>query len=150
MAGDFAICGLVDQLAKRYRVIGIDRPGLGHTGRPRHRSWTASAQSQLVHHVLERLNVERPVVVGHSWGTLVVLAAGGWGEVRGLVLLSDYYYPTRRADALLLAPLAIPGVGDVARSMMPQAVGRLLAPQMFRHIRKPQPVSRPTSRSRSR
>src|SRR5215203_5762483 len=41
MAEDFVICGLVDQLAKRYRVIAVDRPGFGHTERPRHRVWTA-------------------------------------------------------------------------------------------------------------
>ena len=95
-----------------------------------------------MHRVLERLNVERPVIVGHSWGTLVALAlaVGGWRQLRGLVLLSGYYYPTRRADVALSAPLAIPGVGDAARSMMPQAIGHLLAPQVFRHVFWPQPV----------
>src|SRR5829696_2242295 len=142
MAEDFVICGLVDRLAERYRVIAIDRPGFGHTDRPRHRVWTASAQAHLVHRVLERLNVERPVIVGHSWGTLVALAlaVGGWRELRGLVLLSGYFYPTRRADVAFSAPLAIPGVGDAARSMVPQAAGHLLAPQVFRHVFWPQPV----------
>jgi pimeloyl-ACP methyl ester carboxylesterase len=142
MAEDFVICGLVDQLAKHYRVIAIDRPGFGHTDRPRYRVWTAAAQAHLVHRVLERLNVERPVIVGHSWGTLVALALAiaGWRDLRGLVLLSGYYYPTRRADVALSAPLAIPGIGDAARSMVPQAVGHLLAPQVFRHVFWPQPV----------
>jgi pimeloyl-ACP methyl ester carboxylesterase len=142
MAEDFVICGLVDRLAERYRVIAIDRPGFGHTDRPRSRVWTAAAQAHLVHRVLERLNVERPVIVGHSWGTLVALAlaVGGWRELRGLVLLSGYYYPTRRADVAFSAPLAIPGVGDAARSMVPQAAGHLLAPQVFRHVFWPQPV----------
>ena len=66
MAEDFVICGLVDQLAKHYRVLSIDRPGFGHTDRPRLRVWTASAQAHLVHRVLEKLNVEWPVIVGHS------------------------------------------------------------------------------------
>src|SRR5215213_1035763 len=142
MAEDFEICGLVDQLATRYRVIAIDRPGFGHTDRPRWRVWTASAQAHLLHRALERLNVERPVIVGHSWGTLVALAVavGRWRELRGLVLLSGYYFPTQRADVALSAPLAIPGVGDAARSMVPQAVGHLLAPQAFRHVFAPQPV----------
>ena len=47
MAEDFVISGLVDQLATRYRVIAIDRPGFGHTDRPRWRIWTASAQAHL-------------------------------------------------------------------------------------------------------
>src|SRR3954449_7244850 len=142
MAEGSVICGLVDRLAERYRVIAIDRPGFGHTDRPRFRVWTASAQAHLVHRVLERLNVERPVILGHSWGTLVALplAVGRWRDLRGLVLLSGYFYPTRRADVALSAPLAIPGVGDAARSMVPQAVGHLLAPQVFRQVFKPQPV----------
>jgi pimeloyl-ACP methyl ester carboxylesterase len=142
MAEDFVISGLLDQLARRYRVIAIDRPGFGHTERPRHRVWTASTQAHLMHRVLERLNVERPVIVGHSWGTLVALAlaTGSWRELRGLVLLSGYYYPTRRADVVLSAALAIPGVGDAARSMVPQAAGHLLAPQVFRHVFQPQAV----------
>src|SRR3954471_18915229 len=142
MAEDFVICGLLDQLAQRYRVIALDRPGFGHTDRPRWRVWTASAQAHLLHRVLEQLNVERPVIVGHSWGTLVALAlaVGGWRELRGLVLLSGYYYPTRRADVTLTAPLAIPGLGDLARSLVPEAVGHLFAPQVFRHVFWPQPV----------
>jgi pimeloyl-ACP methyl ester carboxylesterase len=142
MAEDFVICGLIDQLSKRYRVIAIDRPGFGHTGRPRHRIWTASAQAHLLHRVLDRLNVERPVIVAHSWGTLVALAlaAANLRELRGLVLLSGYYYPVRRADLALMAPLAIPGLGDAARAMVPPAVGLLLAPQVFRHVFKPQRV----------
>src|SRR3954449_5819032 len=142
MAEDFVICGLLDQLAQRYRVIAIDRPGFGHTDRPRWRVWTASAQAHLLYRVLDQLNVERPVIVGHSWGTLVALAlaVAGWRELRGLVLLSGYYYPTRRADVTLTAPLAIPGLGDLARSLVPEAVGHLFAPQVFRHVFWPQPV----------
>src|SRR5829696_9531945 len=49
MAEDFVICGLVDQLAKSYRVIAVDRPGFGQTERPRHRVWTAAAQAHLLH-----------------------------------------------------------------------------------------------------
>lgn len=142
MAEDFVVSGLVDQLALRYRVIAIDRPGFGHTERPRHRIWTASAQAHLVHRVLERLKVERPVVLGHSWGTLVslCLAVQAQPELRGLVLLSGFYFPSRRADVAMLAPLAIPGLGDAVRSVTPRALGHLLAPQVFRHVFKPQPV----------
>ena len=155
MAEDFLICGLLDQLAQRYRVIAVDRPGFGHTERPRHRVWTASAQAHLVHRVLERLNVERPIVVGHSWGTLVALAlaTGRWREIRGLVLLSGYYYPSRRADVALSTPLAIPGLGDAARSMMPQAMGicsRLRCSGTCSNLKRSRPASRPGSRSRSR
>ncbi|GEO97712.1 alpha/beta fold hydrolase [Methylobacterium haplocladii] len=142
MAEDFVICGLIERLATRYRVIAIDRPGFGHTARPRARVWTAVEQAQLMHRVLAALKVERPLVVGHSWGTLVALAlaAGGLRELRGLVLLSGYYYPSRRADVTMSKTLAMPGIGDAARAMMNPAMGRLVAAQAFRQVFRPQAV----------
>src|SRR5690348_6585195 len=45
MIQDFLISGLVDLLAKQNRVLCFDRPGFGHSERPRLRVWTASAQA---------------------------------------------------------------------------------------------------------
>ncbi|ARO52705.1 alpha/beta hydrolase [Methylorubrum zatmanii] len=144
MAEDFAICGLIDRLAARYRVIAIDRPGFGYTGRPRHRLWTAQAQAVLLHRVLEQLGVERPLLVGHSWGTIVALAlalaADGRRPLRGLVLLSGSYFPGHRTDAALIAPLAVPGLGDAMRAMVPAKVSASLTGQSFRQVFWPQPV----------
>ncbi len=136
MAEDFAICGLIDRLAARYRVIAIDRPGFGYTGRPRHRIWTAQAQAVLLHRVLEQLGVERPLLVGHSWGTIVALAlaADGRRPLRGLVLLSGSYFPGHRTDAALIAPLAVPGLGDAMRAMVPAKVSASLTGQSFRQV----------------
>ncbi|BDL41033.1 alpha/beta fold hydrolase [Methylorubrum sp. GM97] len=142
MAEDFAICGLIDRLAARYRVIAIDRPGFGYTSRPRHRLWTAQAQAVLLHRVLEQLGVKRPLIVGHSWGTIVALAlaADGRCPLRGLVLLSGSYFPGHRTDAALIAPLAVPGLGDAMRAMVPANVSASLTGQSFRQVFWPQPV----------
>jgi len=142
MAEDFAICGLIDRLAARYRVIAIDRPGFGYTSRPRHRVWTAQGQAVLLHRVLEQLSVERPLIVGHSWGTLVALAlaADGRRPLRGLVLLSGSYFPGHRTDAALIAPLAVPGFGDAMRAVVPAKVSASLTGQSFRQVFWPQPV----------
>ena len=40
-ADDFAITGLVEALAAEHRVIVFDRPGFGHSTRPRVTTWTA-------------------------------------------------------------------------------------------------------------
>src|SRR5437868_11469274 len=73
---DFTISGLVDQLARRNRVLCFDRPGFGYSQRPRSRIWTATAQADLFAEALEKLGVRDPVVLGHSWGALVALAFG--------------------------------------------------------------------------
>jgi len=114
---DFAASGLLDRLARDHRVIAFDRPGFGHSERPRDRLWTPAAQAELLHAALVQLGVDRPAVVGHSMGTLVALALAlnQPQQVRKLVLLSGYHYPNVRVDALLAAPVALPVLGDAMR-----------------------------------
>ena len=73
MAEDYEISGVLDRVAARHRVIAFDRPGFGYSERPRGTVWTAGAQAALIHKALRQLGVRRPVLVGHSWGTLVAL-----------------------------------------------------------------------------
>ena len=139
---DFMASGLIDRLAARYRVIAFDRPGFGHSERPRNRLWTADAQAALFHKALLQLGVEQPIVLGHSWGTLVALelALHQGDAVRGLVLVSGYYYPTKRLDVALVAPVAVPVIGDVMRYTVSAVSARLLMTRTVRAMFAPQPV----------
>lgn len=122
---DWQASGLLDRLARDYRVIAIDRPGYGHSTRPRTTLWTPAAQAALIGRVLRVMGVTDPVVVGHSFGTLVAVALGLGKEPRvaGLVLLSGYYYPSMRVDVLVGAPPAIPLIGDVLRHTVSPVMG---------------------------
>lgn len=141
-ACDFDGSRLIDQLARNYRVIAFDRPGFGFSDRPRMKSWNPQAQARLLSKALTRLGVQQATFIGHSWGTLVALAhALEFPEqVRGLVLVSGYYFPTFRLDALLLAPPAIPVLGDIMRYTVSPLVGRMMAPRLLRRMFHPQPV----------
>ncbi len=141
MVQDFTVSGLVDVLASRYRVIIIDRPGYGYSTRPR-QLWTPRAHARLFHSALQQLGVERAVVYGHSWGTLVAvaLALEAPSLVRGLVLASGYYYPTLRADTFLLSPPAIPVIGDLMRYTVSPPLARALLPIMIRRVFEPAAV----------
>lgn len=139
---DFVISGVFGLAAQSYRVVAFDRPGYGYSERPRGRLWTPRAQAALLHQAFTRLGIERPIVVGHSWGTMVALALGldYPADVRGLVLISGYYYPTVRADVAIFAPPAIPVLGDVMRYTVSPLVGRMLAPRLIRKMFAPRPV----------
>jgi pimeloyl-ACP methyl ester carboxylesterase len=142
MIDDFGTSGLIDLAAKTYRVIAIDRPGYGHSSRPRDRAWTADAQADLVHAALLRLGVTRATVLGHSWGALVALALASRHptSVNALVLASGYYFPTARADVPLLSIPAVPIVGDVVRFTLAPIVSRLIWPLLMRKMFGPAPV----------
>jgi pimeloyl-ACP methyl ester carboxylesterase len=126
-AEDFDHSGLLDRAAQHYRVIAFDRPGFGYSERPRSTVWTPQAQARLLHHALQELEVDSAIVLGHSWGTLVALsmALEAPDFVRGLVLLSGYYYPSLRADVLTSGP-AVPLVGDLMRYTISPLVGRMM------------------------
>ena len=142
MVQDWAISGVLEQAAQRYRVIAFDRPGFGHSERPRNRAWTPEAQAELLDKALRQLKVEKAVVVGHSWGTMVAvaLALNHPQDVRGLVLLSGYYFPTARLDMLLGSAPAIPIVGDVMRYTVSPIMGRMFEGKIEEKIFAPKPV----------
>jgi pimeloyl-ACP methyl ester carboxylesterase len=139
MMQDFGLSGLLDLASRHYRVIVFDRPGYGYSERPRDRIWSPTEQARLFHRALQKLNVERPIVLGHSWGTLVALALALEypADVRGLVLLSGYYYPTPRLDVPLVSGPAIPGLGDLMRFTISPLIGRLMWPVMRKRIFAP-------------
>jgi pimeloyl-ACP methyl ester carboxylesterase len=138
---DFTISGLVDRLSERYRVIVIERPGYGYSTRPR-ALWTPRAHATLFEHALQQLGVERAIVLGHSWGTMVAvsLALQAPTLVRSLVLLSGYYFPTARLDAALNTPLAVPVIGDALRHTVSPLLARLMLPAGIRAMFAPAPV----------
>ncbi|MFC5462937.1 alpha/beta fold hydrolase [Massilia niabensis] len=140
---DFEHSGLVDKLGERYRVIAFDRPGFGYSERPRTTLWTPDAQARLLHHAMQELKIDSAIVVGHSWGSMVALAMGLQvpDAVRGLVLLSGYYYPTLRLDAPLATPPAIPIIGDLMRHTITPLFARLLWPLTSKHMFAPMRVS---------
>jgi len=134
MIGDFASSGIMERVASSRRVIAFDRPGFGYSERPNGQAWTPPEQASLLLRAFVLLGIERPIVVGHSWGALVALALAlkSPENVAGLVLLSGYYYPTPRSDAMAMAQVAAmlsaQVVPVVARMMAMSAVRRVFAP----------------------
>jgi pimeloyl-ACP methyl ester carboxylesterase len=136
---DFELSGLIDVLAQRHTVIAFDRPGFGYSERPRTTIWTPAEQAALLGKALHELGIDKAIVLGHSWGTLVALAMAmdNPNLVRGLVLLSGYYYPSPRADVALLSGPAIPVLGDLMRYTVSPLLGRLVWPAFVKRIFSP-------------
>jgi pimeloyl-ACP methyl ester carboxylesterase len=136
MIQDFTSSGLIEMASQNHRVIAFDRPGFGHSARPRGTIWTPQAQADLIHRALKKIGISRTKVLGHSWGASVAvsLALKHPEIVSGLILASGYYYPTPRADVLLLSGPAVPVVGDILSHTVSPILGRLLWPLMMRKI----------------
>jgi pimeloyl-ACP methyl ester carboxylesterase len=142
MIEDFESSGLIDLAAKNYRVIVFDRPGFGHSDRPRNVVWTPDVQAELIKHALERLDVSNATVLGHSWGAsvAVALALKYPDLIRGLVLASGYYYPTARTDVIAMGAPAIPVIGDILSHTLSPLISRAIWPLMMAKIFGPRSV----------
>lgn len=95
---------LSERLARRQRVIAMDRPGLGYSQRSEG-VWTPARQAAQLRAAAREMGLERPIVVGHSWGGAVALA---WAldapdEVRGVISVSGANMPWGRFADLLVA-----------------------------------------------
>lgn len=79
---------VVPLLADRYHVVVPDRLGYGRTG-GRATGFGGNAAATIA--LLDRLGLERAVLVGHSWagGVVLAAAAGHPDRVAGLVLVSS-------------------------------------------------------------
>jgi pimeloyl-ACP methyl ester carboxylesterase len=142
MVQDFDSSGLIDLAAENYRVMVFDRPGFGHSSRPRHVVWTPEAQADLFKKAFDQLGVSQAIVLGHSWGAsvAVALATRHPSFVQALVLASGYYFPTPRADSAASVLSALPVVGDVISSTISPLAGRMMWPAMLRKLFGPRQV----------
>jgi pimeloyl-ACP methyl ester carboxylesterase len=120
-AADWA--GVVPLVRDRCTIITPDRLGYGRTGG---RAAGFAANATAVIELLDRLELERAVMVGHSWGGGVALAMAiaAPQRVAGLVLVASVS-PLERVtfvDRLL----AVPPVGTVVARLAIGAAGRVL------------------------
>jgi pimeloyl-ACP methyl ester carboxylesterase len=139
MVGDFISSGIVEHLGRGYRVVAFDRPGFGYSERPSTRKWCAVEQAKLFLRAWQFLDIERPVVVGHSWGSLVALAAALETEnrIKGLVLLSGYYYPTPMAGLTSRTSQSLSVLPGMLREALMPIAWRLAAPGAVERIFAP-------------
>jgi pimeloyl-ACP methyl ester carboxylesterase len=103
-----------------------------------------AAQADLLGQAWRALGIQRPIVLGHSWGAMVALAlaANHPDSLRGVVLLSGYNYPTLRADVLLSLPPTIPIIGDLLRFTVSPLLSGAMLPRLFRKMFARLPVPR--------
>jgi pimeloyl-ACP methyl ester carboxylesterase len=141
-SADFESSDLLNALAQNHRVIAFDRPGFGHSSRPRDRQWTPGEQSALFCAALDRLGISKAAVVGHSLGAMVAVAMAldEPAKVSQLVLIGGYFYPSLRIDALLTSPNAVPVLGDVMRYTVTALASRALIKSTVKRIFSPMPV----------
>jgi pimeloyl-ACP methyl ester carboxylesterase len=125
---------LGEPLAARYRVILIDRPGLGWSERAAERRSSPAHQAAVLSGILDRLGVERAILVGHSWGGTLALtfALDHPQRVAGIVAIAPPTHPWLRSVWWLYVAIATPVAGWLLAHTLTLPAGVLLLDPMLR------------------
>jgi len=132
---------MLGELSGSYRVIAFDRPGHGYSERQNGTSVTVEVQAGLVREALKQLSIERPIIVGHSWGGALALAMASQGQedLSGLVLLAPAAYPSNTPQWWTLF-LHLPVLGKVFLRALTPLVGRTIVRDSLKDAYHPQPI----------
>ena len=132
---------LGDTLAKQWRVILIDRPGRGWSDVATADS-SPARQAALIDEALQKLGVERAVLVGHSWaGALVTAYALDRPQrVAGLVLLAPATHPWEGGISWYYTLTMAPLLGPLFAHTLALPIGSLLIRHAAASVFAPQPL----------
>ena len=123
---DFSLSPLYELAMNKYRVIIIDRPGLGYSEKPTDEEVTPDVQARLIYEALNELEIEKPIIVGQSWGGVIALAYAQEysSELSGIVLLGSSPYPRERQTDFFNVIARTPIIGEFIVHTIYVPIGR--------------------------
>ncbi len=90
-----------EKMAGSRRLIFIDRPGHGYSGRDPENGHDPSRQAEAIDKLLQELKIPEAVMVGHSFGGAIIAAFG-------------VHFPERTRGLVFLAPATHPWPGGIS------------------------------------
>ena len=130
-----------ERLIQSYYVVAFDRPGHGYSERHDSVQTTVEVQARIIREALQRLAIEKPVLVGHSWGgSLVLASAVAYAkDLSGIVLLAPAAYPSMRVEWWSLLP-RVPLLGEFVVNRLTPFLGRAFVRKSLKQAYDPQDV----------
>ncbi len=121
-----------DALAPEIDVYAFDRPGLGWSDSKISAELMSSpkAQAEAIAQAIDKLGLEKPVIVGFSWGGAVAAAfASEYGDkVSGVVALAGVFYPWQGTDVWYQKLAEIPIVNQLFMRLALVKIGQDMIP----------------------
>ncbi|WP_138423052.1 alpha/beta fold hydrolase [Maritimibacter alexandrii] len=87
---------LAEPLSHDFRVIALDRPGMGYSDRPESASARIDDQAGYVEELIDALGLEKPILMGHSLGGAISCATAlrAPDKIGGLALIAPLLRPS--------------------------------------------------------
>ena len=136
---------MIDDLARDYRLILVDRPGSGYSTRAPGASARLRVQAETIAELIRILKLERPLIVGHSLGGALALslALNHPDVVGGLALIAPLTQVQSIEDVPpVFKPLVIrsPAVRKAVAWTLATPMGMMKAEKALKEVFAPEPV----------
>ena len=107
-------------LEKTHRLIILDLPGFGSSDEP-DEAWTLDDFVEMLKALLDKLKIDNPNLIGHSFGGKISLLYASKYKVNKLMLLASPFKVKIKKQSLKVKLLkkaaSIPGLGNLAEKM---------------------------------
>ena len=104
-------------LADNYHITIIDLPGFGKSKEPKV-ALSVMDYTDIVHSLVEKLNIKKPTLIGHSFGGRISICYGATYKVEKLVLCGSPCVRTKKGltlkEKMLKTAKKLPGMEKVA------------------------------------
>ena len=77
-----------DNFSDRFRITILDFPGFGESEEP-HETWTIDKYSEMLEELVKKLEIKKPIVMGHSFGGRVAIRYSARNAIEKLVLFGS-------------------------------------------------------------
>jgi pimeloyl-ACP methyl ester carboxylesterase len=134
---------LVDLLKDDYRVIVVDRPGSGYSTATGGSTPGIIAQGAIIADFIEKLGLDRPLLVGHSLGGAIGLAVGLDHPhlVRALALIAPLTQPLEKVPESFRGLARIPAGARLAfAQVLGTPLSRVTSARTLEGVFAPEPV----------
>jgi haloalkane dehalogenase len=135
-------------LKGRFRCIAMDYPGFGLSERPDGYGYTAAEHAQVVGKLVDKLDLERFIIVGQDWGGPIGLTVGldRTERVAGMVFANTWYWPAQGPLTVFSQVMSSPPLqwlilnrNFFVNFLMPRSVAKKMAPDVFKTYQDAQP-----------
>ena len=86
---------IANPFVKTHRLIILDLPGFGKSEEPK-TEWSLEDYVEMIHSLLDSLNIKNPSLVGHSFGGKLSIIYASKYDVDKLVLLASPYKVSKK------------------------------------------------------
>jgi pimeloyl-ACP methyl ester carboxylesterase len=136
---------MVDDLARDYRLVLVDRPGSGYSTRAPGASARLRVQAETIAELIRMLKLEKPLIVGHSLGGALALAIAlnHPDAVGGLALIAPLTQVQSIEDVPpVFRPMVIrsPAVRKAVAWTLATPMGMMKAEEALKQVFAPEPV----------